>query len=249
MEAEPYARAAELIRRSRRAVALTGAGHSTPSGIPDFRSPGSGLWHQVDPQKVASIDGFLRDPSAFYNWFGGTALAMYNAAPNAAHYALVELEQRGILRAVVTQNIDGLHQRAGSRRVLELHGSLETATCLRCRAQVAARPLLEQFLADPRVPHCARCGGLLKPDIVFFGEMLPVDVLMEAREEIARCDLLLVMGSSLTVAPAADLPWLAIQSGSPVIVCNRDPTWADRYAAGVLRDDVAMSLPALLELL
>ncbi len=249
MESKVYARAAELLRRSRRAVALTGAGLSTPSGIADFRSPGSGMWHHVDPQKVASIDGFLRDPSAFYNWFGATAMAMYNAEPNAAHHALVELERRGILRAVATQNIDGLHQRAGSRRVLELHGSMDTATCLRCRTQVAVRPLLEQFMANTQVPHCAQCGGLLKPDIVFFGEMLPVDALMAAREEIARCDLLLVLGSSLTVAPAADLPWLAIQAGAPVIVGNRDGTWADRYAACVLRDDVAVSLPTLVQLL
>ncbi len=247
MEQDLYGQAAELVRRSRRAVALAGAGISTPSGIADFRSPGSGLWHHVDPEKVASIRGFLRDPSAFYNWIGETARAMHRAEPNPAHRALAELERRGILCAVATQNIDGLHHRAGSRRVLELHGSLRTASCLECHAQVDAGPLLEQLLADPAVPHCASCGGLLKPDIVFFGESLPAGALMEAEEEIAGCDLLLVVGSSLTVSPASELPWLAIQAGAPVIICNRDRTWADRYAAFVLRDDLAVSLPALVQ--
>lgn len=246
MEDEIARRAAAVVRTSRRAVALTGAGISTPSGISDFRSPGSGLWNQVDPERVASIQGFRRDPTAFYNWFGDTARQIYAAVPNPAHRALAEMEARGILRAVVTQNIDGLHHRAGSRRILELHGHMLTASCLQCGHQVEAPPLLERYAREGLVPRCAQCGGLIKPDVVLFGEMLPSDVLAEAHQEIARCDLLLVVGSSLTVAPAADLPWLAVQARTPIIICNRERTWADRYTDLILRADVAQSLPALL---
>jgi NAD-dependent deacetylase len=246
MDSDALSRAAALVRKSRRAVALTGAGISTPSGIQDFRSPGAGLWNQVDPARVASIQAFMHDPAVFYDWFGGTALQMYAAEPNAAHRALAEMETRGILRAVVTQNIDGLHHKAASRRVLEVHGSMRTASCVQCGGQKEARPLLERYLQDRAIPRCAHCEGAMKPDVVLFGEMLPAEVLMEAREEIAHCDLLLVVGSSLTVAPAADLPWLALQARAPLIICNREPTWADPYAAFVLREDVAASLPALL---
>jgi NAD-dependent deacetylase len=246
MALDSYRAAAELLSRSHRVVALTGAGISTPSGIQDFRSPGTGLWNQVDPERVASIQGFMRDPSAFFEWFCGTALQMYAAEPNAAHHALAELERRGTLRAVATQNIDGLHHKAGSRRVLELHGSPRTATCTRCHDQVETQPLLEQFTRDHQVPRCTRCGGVLKPNVVFFGEMLPGDVLVEARQEIAICDLLLVVGTSLTVSPAAELPWQAVQSRTPIVLCNREGTWADPYAAFVFREDVAQSVPALL---
>lgn len=245
MDLDTHRRAAQLVRTSRRAAALTGAGISTPSGIQDFRSPGSGLWSQVDPARVASIQSFMRDPTVFYGWFGSTAAQMYAAEPNPAHLALAELERQGILRAVVTQNIDGLHRKAGSQRVLEVHGNTRTASCTRCSRQVEAQPLLERYLKDSTVPRCSQCGGAIKPDVVLFGETLPFEVLREAREEIAHCDLLLVVGSSLTVVPVAELPWLAIQANVPVIVCNRDPTWADSYATFIFREDVAESVPAL----
>jgi len=240
-----YARARVLVGGSRRAVALTGAGISTPSGIHDFRSPGTGLWSKVDPEEVASINSFLRNPAGFYNWFEETAQAILAAEPNPAHRALAEMEERGILRAVVTQNIDGLHQKAGSRYVLELHGNFTRSTCLSCGARYDGRLLLERFRQDQQVPHCS-CGGLVRPDVVFFGEMLPLAVLQKAQEEIATCDLLLVVGSSLVVTPAAKLPWLAIRAGSPLIVCNLQETWADPFAQVVLREDVARSLPVLL---
>jgi NAD-dependent deacetylase len=245
MESDNYRRAAELVHKSRRAVALTGAGISTPSGIADFRSPGSGVWNRVDPARVASIQSFMRDPTVFYDWFGSTAEAMYAAEPNSAHLALAELEKQGLLRAVVTQNIDGLHRKAGSQRVLEVHGNTRTASCTRCSKQVEAQPLLARYLQAGTIPLCPQCGGAIKPDVVLFGESLPLEVLIEAREEIAHCDLLLIIGSSLTVVPAADLPWLAIRSNAPVIICNRDPTWADAYATFVFRADVAQSVPAL----
>lgn len=243
--ADVHARAAGLLRRSRRAVALTGAGISTPSGIADFRSPETGIWNKVDPEEVASIGSFLRDPAPFYDWFGGTAETMFRAEPNPAHHALAELERRGILRAVVTQNIDSLHQKAGSRRVVELHGNTRSGTCQGCGETHEAQPLLEKYVRDHRVPRC-RCGGVIKPDVVLYGEMLPYDALLAAEEEIASCDLLLVVGSSLTVAPAAQLPLLAIRVRTPLVVCNIGPTWADPYAAAVLREDVAQSLPSLL---
>lgn len=241
-----HRRARTLLRHSRRAVALTGAGHSTPSGIPDFRSPGTGLWSRIDPMEVASIHSFVRDPHRFFEWFTEMGDQMMSAEPNPAHYALAELEERGILRAVVTQNIDGLHQKAGSRCVLELHGNSKTATCLSCGRQTEGATLLRDFCESGQVPHCS-CGGLIKPDVVLFGEMLPPKVLEKAQEEIVRCDLLLVVGSSLTVSPAAQLPWLAIHAGAALIVCNLGETWADEYAEVVLRQDVAVSLPALLE--
>ncbi len=246
MSEDLYLRARALLRQSRRAVALTGAGISTPSGIPDFRSPGTGLWSQVDPMEVATIQAFRRNPAAFYRWYAASARQMRSARPNPAHQALAELERRGVLQAVVTQNIDRLHQQAGSRRVLELHGNCQTAHCLHCGAAFEAHPILERFLETEEVPRCP-CGGLIKPDVVLFGEMLPLEVLEEAREEMSRCDLLLVVGSSLVVTPAAELPWLAIQARAPLILCNREATWADPYAAVILRDDVARSLPALLE--
>jgi len=245
MSGEDYERAIALLRQSRRAVALTGAGISTPSGIADFRTPDTGLWSRVDPMEAASIYSFLRNPAIFYNWFSETSVQMFGAEPNPAHLALAEMEERGVLRAVVTQNIDGLHRKAGSRYVLELHGNCRTATCIQCGEKAEGLPLLEQFVQDGQIPYCA-CGGVMKPDVVFFGEMLPAGVLMKAQEEIARCDLLLVIGSSLVVAPASELPWLAIQAGSPLIICNLQDTWANRYAAAVLQEDVAVSLPTLL---
>ncbi len=249
MSGELYQRAAALLARCRRAVALTGAGISTPSGIADFRTPGSGMWSRVDPEEAASIRGFMRDPAVFYNWFVESAAAMATAQPNPAHHALADLEERRMLRAVVTQNIDGLHHRAGSRRVLELHGNARSASCIRCRRQFDTAALLQRFQDTGQVPRCPTCSAPIKPDVVFFGEMLPLDVLQDAQEEVSRCDLLLVVGTSLVVSPAADLPWLAVQRRTPIIVCNREGTWVDRYAAAVLAEDVAVSLPELVRLL
>ncbi|MGC8874273.1 MAG: SIR2 family NAD-dependent protein deacylase [Chloroflexia bacterium] len=238
-------KAARLVAQSRRAVALTGAGISTPSGIRDFRSPGTGHWSQVDPIEVASIHSFLRHPERFYAWFADSWQEMAAAEPNPAHLALAELEKRGILRAVVTQNIDGLHQKAGSREVLELHGNARMAACLRCGAQQSTEDALVSFRRTGKVPRCG-CGGLIKPTVVLFGEPLPADVLHRAQREVAQSDLLLVIGSSLAVTPAADLPWLAVRTGTPIVVCNRDETWVDRFAQAVVREDVAQSVPALL---
>jgi NAD-dependent deacetylase len=239
-------RAVALLRDARCVVALSGAGISTPSGIPDFRSPGSGLWESADPFVVASLSGFRRRPQAFYDWVRPLARQVLRAQPNPAHRALARLEAAGRLHAIVTQNIDGLHQRAGSRCVHEVHGHLRTATCLRCRRQVPTDGLIEALMGDAVPPSCD-CGGALKPDVVLFGELLPVDVWTAAEAAVDACDVLLVVGSSLEVAPVSELPLRAVGHGTRVIIVNREPTELDTLADAVIRGDVAEVLPALVE--
>ena len=236
--------AADLLRAASYAVALTGAGISTPSGIPDFRSPGKGMWEQVRPMLVASIWAFRLRPRAFYNWMRPLAYTILEAKPNTAHRSLADLETASRLKAVITQNIDGLHQAAGSRRVFELHGHVRTATCLDCGLTVDSGPLIEEFLAG-KVPCCEECGGLVKPDVVLFGEMLPASVFFAAQMECEQCDLLLVAGSSLQVAPASELPLVALESGADLVIVNLGPTPLDSQASVVVRQDVARALPAI----
>lgn len=166
--------ATELIQQARHIVAMTGAGISTLSGIPDFRSPNSGLWNSADPLEVASIHAFRRNPQLFYNWIHPVSQLFLDAKPNAAHQALVKLERSGKLKAVITQNIDDLHTKAGSQTVFELHGHLRELTCVQCYRVTAAELVLEKFVADGQVPHCAHCGGVLKPNVILFGEQLPM---------------------------------------------------------------------------
>ncbi len=237
-------RAASLVYGSRHMIAFTGAGHSTPSGIPDFRSPQSGLWEKHNPMLVASIWAFRLNPKTFYDWVRPLVDTMLNAAPNPAHVALATLEQMGYLKTIITQNIDNLHQRAGSRRVLELHGHMREATCIRCYKQVPVDPSLEQTLREGRVPLC-RCGGVLKPNVILFGEQLPIQTLNRAMEEARRCDLILVAGSSLEVTPAADIPFLAVANDARAIIVNREPTGFDSRADIVFHADVAEILPKL----
>jgi NAD-dependent deacetylase len=239
--------AADLIRNARHAVALTGAGISTPSGIPDFRTPGSGLWEQADPMSVASIWGFIDHPEGFYEWVKPLTRLMSIAAPNPAHHALAELEAQGRIHAIITQNIDNLHQNAGSKRVLEVHGHMREATCIRCYHLVSGKALFERFLADGTIPTCDVCGGVMKPNVVLFGEMLPVSVMYEAEQESKTCDVMLIAGSSLEVAPAADLPLLAKKHGAKLIIVNKTATVADAHATVVLREDVATALPKIVE--
>jgi len=240
--------AAELVRHAHHMVALTGAGHSTASGIPDFRSPESGLWETANPMLVASIWSFRLNPKTFYQWVRPLATLMLTAQPNPAHLALVELERRGILKAVITQNIDGLHQKAGSHRVLEVHGHMRTSTCIRCYTEKAIDGSLVQSLLDGKVPHC-ECGGVLKPNVILFGEQLPIRVYNEALMEVRHCDLILVAGSSLEVTPAADLPVIAVESGAKAILVNLQPTTFDHQADVVMHGDVVDVLPRIVEAL
>lgn len=238
-------KAAELLRATRYWVALTGAGVSTPSGIPDFRSPGAGLWNAADPLEVASLWGFHDHPERFYRWIRPLLRKAMAAQPNRAHYVLAQMEAHGRLRAVITQNIDSLHQRAGSQRVLELHGHMRTASCLSCRYQTGAEPLLAEVLNGGCVSACPRCGGLMKPDVVLFGEPIPYEALNAAQQEALACDVMLVVGTSLEVMPAADLPLLAKRRGARLILINLAPTALDEQMDVVLRADVVKTLQAL----
>ncbi|MFQ5611505.1 MAG: NAD-dependent deacetylase [Anaerolineae bacterium] len=240
-------KASDLIRRARRVVALTGAGISTPSGIPDFRSPTSGLWNQANPMTVASIIGFQQRPQDFYEWVRPLTKIMLSAQPNPAHYALAELEAAGKLTGIITQNIDGLHQAAGSKNVYEVHGHTREATCMHCHEVHPAEEILHQFVEDAQIPVC-HCGGVLKPNVILFGEQLPVQVLLGARAEVQQCDLLIIAGSSLEVAPVSELPLEALDHQARVIIVNYQPTHIDRYAKVVIQDDVAEVLPRMVEL-
>lgn len=237
--------AALLIRNASYPIALTGAGISTPSGIPDFRSPHAGLWEQPNAVETASIFGFRRNPQAFYNWMRPLARKILAASPNPAHYALAELEAAGFLKAIITQNIDMLHSRAGSREVYELHGHLRRATCIECFAGYEAESLIMGVIQNGRVPHCPACGGLLKPDVILFGEQLPVRELLAAQQATRRSDLMLVIGSSLQVAPAGDLPLVVKERGGGLIVINYQETHVDRAADVLFRDNAAEVLPLI----
>jgi NAD-dependent deacetylase len=243
MQAE-LERAKELVAQARRVVALTGAGFSTPSGVPDFRSA-AGIWSRFNPAEIASLGAFRRDPEGFYRWFRGLLDPIVAARPNPAHLALAALEAAGRLGGVITQNIDGLHQRAGSRRVFELHGNLRGLTCLECGRQVPGEPLLPTVRRG-QAPRCS-CGGLLKPDVVLFDELLPQGMFWLARKAIDECDLLIVAGTSLEVAPVCDLPMSAAARGARLIIVNREPTYLDPKADVVIHGDVAIVIPALVE--
>jgi len=239
--------AVQLLRQAGSVAVLTGAGISTPSGIPDFRSAYSGLWNQIDPMLAASIWAFYDQPERFYAWMLPLAQRILTALPNPAHLALVELERLGKVEVVITQNIDALHQRAGSRRVLELHGHLRSFTCLRCGFRAAAEPFLQPFVRHNHLPRCPECAAVLKPDAVLFGEPLPEDAVLAAQEAALRCDVMLVVGSSLEVMPAADLPALAARRGAQLIFANRGLTPYDHLADVILEEDVAWTLPRLVE--
>jgi NAD-dependent deacetylase len=243
--AEEISHAARLLRKARYAVALTGAGISTPSGIPDFRSPGSGLWERVNPMIVASLYTFRVRPKAFYDWVRPLAKLLVEAEPNPAHVALAGLEAAGHLHAVITQNIDGLHQQAGSHEVLELHGHVREATCTRCYRVVSTGNFLDDFLASGDIPRCSDCGGVMKPNVVLFGEQLPVGAFNAARAHVRRADLLLVAGSHLEVMPASQLPLIVHEGGGRIIVVNLLPTYIDEVAEVVIHADVADVLPLI----
>jgi NAD-dependent deacetylase len=241
-------RAAELIKASKRAVAFTGAGISTPSGIPDFRSPQSGLWEHYDPFEVASLTAFRNHPEKFYGWIGPLVKTAKAAQPNQAHVCLAKLKAAGILQAVITQNIDGLHQKAGSKEVIELHGSAQTATCLSCGKQYSDEWLSEEQISRAQYPHCKTCGGVLKPDVVLFEEMLPVQAWNNAQFYCEQADLVLIVGSSLEVYPACSLPETALNQGAKLIINNIMATHLDLYADVVIHEDLIEAIPAICRL-
>jgi len=222
-------RLAELIREHQPCVVLTGAGVSTESGIPDFRSPG-GIWARYDPMEYATIEAFRRDPVKVWDFYARRFDVLLRAQPNAAHHALAELERDGYVQAVVTQNIDRLHELAGSRDVVEVHGSIRTSSCLACGRSETVDEVVRMLETAP-APVCADCGSILKPDVVMFGELLPVAAIERANELARNARLLLVVGSSLGVYPVADLPRVALEAGGQLAIVNRDPTPFDGAAA------------------
>ncbi len=241
----PASRLAELIRHARSVVALTGAGISVPSGIPDFRSPGTGLWRNVDPMEVAHIDVFRRDPERFWHFYGDRFQSLEDKRPNAAHEALAELERAELLDAVITQNIDQLHARAGSRELVEVHGTIAHSSCLDCGAGYPLADVRKRQAAGAHgVPRC-ECGAPLKPDVVLFGEYLPADALARAERLASGAELMLCIGSSLEVYPVAQLPAITLGAGGQIAILTQGQTPYDHRAAVRLGGDVVDELTAV----
>ncbi len=235
---------ARLIRDHQPCVVLTGAGISTESGIPDFRSP-TGIWAQYDPMEYATTSAFRRDPAKVWKFYALRFDVLARAEPNAGHRALAELERRGFVRAVVTQNIDGLHARAGSTEVIEVHGSIRSASCPACGTRV---PFGEVVAALP-LPPCPACGEILKPDVVMFGELLPPGTIERAEELAAQAGLLLVVGSALEVFPVAGLPEVTLAAGGELAIVNRGRTRYDGRAALTIDAGAGETLSAAAEAL
>jgi NAD-dependent deacetylase len=238
-------RLAELVRGSGSTVALTGAGISVPSGIPDFRTPETGLWANVDPMEVAHIDVFERDPARFWSYYRPRFQSLGDKQPNAAHAALVELERRNLLDGVITQNIDRLHSAAGSRGVVEVHGSIATSSCRSCAVAYGIEEV-EALFDDGGVAICAACSGPVKPDVVLFGELLPEAAMARAQELAEAAELLICIGSSLAVYPVAGLPGLVLERGGRLAIVTKGPTPYDADAVIKLEGEVDAELTGLL---
>jgi len=237
-------RLAALLEGASSAVALTGAGVSVPSGIPDFRTPETGLWAKVDPMKVAHIDVFESDPERFWSYYRPRFQSLGDKEPNRAHEALAELERRGLIEGVITQNIDRLHRAAGSREVIEVHGSIETSSCRECGVAFGLEQAEELF--DARgVAICAECGGAVKPDVILFGELLPEAAIARATELAEGAELMLCVGSSLAVQPVAGLPQLTLANGGRLAIITKGETPYDRDAELKLEGEVDEELAAL----
>lgn len=243
-----YDEARALLLASKRTLLLTGAGVSTASGIPDFRTPGKGMWEFVDPFAVASVWGFRDQPDLFYRWIRPLAQKMLRASPNAAHRGFAALQQLGLVQTVVTQNIDDLHERAGSADVVHVHGTAQGALCLECEHRVEGSNFWQDFLASDDLPRCPVCGAVLKPDVVLFGEDLPAHLLARSQQAALLCDLIVVAGASLEVMPTGDLPMLAKRRGARLLLLNLGETALDCQADLIIREDVTRSVPRLVEL-
>ncbi|MDD5748577.1 MAG: NAD-dependent deacylase [Actinomycetota bacterium] len=242
-KSEDIENVARMIKEAGMVVALTGAGISTESGIPDFRSPG-GLWTKYDPSIYATYESFVNDPSKFWELAAELNPMIENTQPNPAHYALSELEMLGKCKAVITQNIDNLHQRAGSTDVLELHGTYRTGTCLSCRTEHSFEEMREKGLKG-EIPSCNLCGGVIKPDVILFGEPLRADVLHRSIELASACDLMLAVGCGLEVYPAASLPGYVKRSGGKLVFVNVTRTAFDDMADVVLVGKAGEVLPEI----
>src|ERR1044072_9055709 len=239
------AQLAELIRESSCTVALTGAGVSVPSGIPDFRTQETGVWANVDPMEVAHIEVFESDPARFWSYYRPRFHSLGAKRPNAAHEAVAELERRGLLVGVITQNIDRLHRAAGSKNVVEVHGSIETSTCRRCEGSFGMEPVAALFTAEGGA-ECDACGGPVKPDVVLFGELLPEAAMRQAHELAATADLMLCVGTSLAVHPVAGLPEITLAASGLLAIVTKGATPYDADAVLRLDGEVDEELSAIL---
>jgi NAD-dependent deacetylase len=237
--------AVELFRSSRSCVVFTGAGLSVPSGIPDFRSAGTGLWNRFDPMEVASFTAFRRRPEAFFNWLQPLAVTILNARPNPAHLALASLQKAGRVKTIITQNIDRLHQMAGATDVIELHGNVSRLLCFNCRREFPLEEYRISWLEGHQLPRCTTCQALLKPDIVLYEEMLPMDAWEQAEAACRLADLIFIAGTSLEVFPASSLPMEGYKHGAAIVIMNLSPTPMDGLARAVIPLDVAEGLPLL----
>jgi NAD-dependent deacetylase len=237
---------ADLLRQAQRAVVLTGAGISVPSGIPDFRSPGTGLWEKVDPMEVAHIDAWRRDPDRFWSFYSQRFVSLRDKTPNQAHFAIAELERRGLVRAVITQNVDRLHRLAGTERLIEVHGSIDRSVCMECGGKVSLERVIELLRTADGAPLCEACVSPLKPDVVLFGELLPERALAEAQALALDADLVICVGSSLEVYPVAGLPAMTHGAGGRLVLITQGPTAYDSDAEVKLDGDVVTELTAVL---
>jgi len=232
-----------LMKGSKYTVCLTGAGVSTASGISDFRTPGKGLWSKVNPIEVTSIQAFQENPARFYQFYRPRIEELQQVSPNQAHNALAQLERAGYLNFLITQNIDCLHKKAGSQRVLEIHGNLDQSICFQCGRRISSRLLLQKIEEnDHKIPYC-QCGGVFKPDVVLFGEVLLN--LDQAIDEASKADLFLVAGSSLQVSPANLLPEYSLAQKGNMVIINYMETHLDHKAAVVVHQDVGLFLSEL----
>ena len=237
--------AVDILRASTRTTVLTGAGISTPSGIPDFRSSTDGLWSRYDPFEVASLTAFRYNPEKFYDWMRPLAIQMFNAEPNEAHLGLARLEDAGFVETIITQNIDSLHHRAGSVNILEVHGSMEAMTCMNCFHKSPSSDYLDAYLNFGDIPLCSECSGVMKPDIILMEEQLPVRTWLKAVDSSETCSAMIVAGSSLEVVPVARLPMQAVNHGAHLIIINNSSTYIDPRADVVIHKDLVDIIPAI----
>jgi NAD-dependent deacetylase len=249
--------AASLWQAADNAVVLTGAGMNTASGLPDFRSQ-TGLWKKR-PESLATLDALYTDPDEFYFFYQWRIAKLAEAKPNQGHVILADLERQGKLHLIATQNVDGLHQKAGSSNVIELHGSINTVSCLDCGASYDSGKILPTGVnwdkaADCGYKHgqeclCLQCGGYLRPDVILFGEQLPVDAWSEAVSGAEKADIILVLGSSLLVGPANQLPYYTLRNGGKLMIINNDPTPLDADASVAIHADIVESLAQIKEMM
>jgi NAD-dependent deacetylase len=244
---EKIEKVVELIQKSQNIVILTGAGMSTESGIADFRSPNTGLWEKVDPYEFGSINSYVANTSKNLKFMLEMGMNIFRAKPNRGHKAITKLQKMGKLKGVITQNIDGLHQKAHTKNIVELHGTANESKCLRCHKVFPITTMINQVLQGNYAPSCEVCQGLLKPNAIFFGEPLLSETLIKADQLINNCDLLIVLGSSLLVYPAASYPEKALARGAKLIIINIQETHLDQYANIVIHDKIGEIFPLIVE--